>query len=184
MIKKTLGFLLFIAIMTTTTTQAQVSITYSAHGTQHFTLTIPDDWRINVGKETVVPNKRPEDERPPSRIITAMPSDGTPLWVGMWVPADVKNFKEAKEYIDSLGIELLTDVVIKDSKFETLNGMDVYYASGIGNKDDESMDFHAAFIQLTEETVAIAIYIGPHETTISHGKELSRMFQSLHAVKH
>ncbi len=183
MLKKTLGCILFILFMAGGTAQAQVSIIYSSHGKQHFTMTIPDDWRINVGNEEVDPGRIPEGERVPSRLITAVPGDGTALWFGMWVPADVEDFKEAKEYIDSLGLELLTDVVTKERKFETLNGMDVYYASGTGKKEGEVMDFHAAFVQLSQESVAIAIYIGPHETTVTHGDELKRMFKSLQSIK-
>jgi len=162
--------------------QAQVSITYSAYGKQYFSMAIPDNWQVNVGSEEN-PAGTPKGERLKSRLITAMPQDGTPLWFGMWVPADVEDFKEAKEYIDSLGLGLLTDVVTTERKFETLNGMDVYYAGGTGKKEDENMDFYAAFVQLSKKTVAIAIYIGPHETTVSHGDELTRMFQSLLSVE-
>ena len=182
MMKKVLGLILFMLFITGGAAQAQVSITYSTQGKQHFTMTIPDSWRVNVGFE-VDPGQMAEGERPKSRLITAMPGDGTPLWFGMWVPADVKNFEEAKEYLDSLGIELLTDVVTEERKFDTLNGMEVFYASGTGKKEDEPMDFHAAFVQLSKESVAIAIYIGPHETTVTHGDELVRMFHSLQSVK-
>jgi len=182
MLKKTLSLIFFILFMTGGAVQAQVSITYSSQGKQHFTMTIPDSWRVNVGVADD-PAQKQEDGKLHERLITAIPSDGTALWFGMWVPADVKNFEEAEEYIDSLGLELLTDVVTKERKFETLNGMEVYYASGIGKKEGEAMDFHGAFVQLSQESVAIAIYIGPHETTITHGDELTRMFHSLQPVK-
>jgi hypothetical protein len=81
--------------------------------------------------------------------------------------------------MDSLGVDLLSEVVVKERKFDTLNDMEVYYVSGTGEKEGEPMDFYAAFVQLSDETVAIAIYIGPHETTISHGDELVQMFHSL-----
>lgn len=44
------------------------------------------------------------------------------------------------------------------------------------------MDFHCAFVQLSQENVAIAIYIGPPETTLSHGDELVLMVNSLQPV--
>ncbi len=182
MLKKTFGLIFIILIMAGGAAQAQVAITYSTQGKQHFTMTIPDSWRVDVGSEGNAA-EIPEGERARSRLITAMPGDGTSLWFGMWVPADVKNFKEAKEYIDSLGLELLTDVVTKERKFESLNGMEVYYASGTGKKEGEAMDFHAAFVQLSQESVAIAIYIGPNETTVTHGDELKRMFHSLQPAK-
>jgi len=182
MLKKALSLIFFILFMAGGVVQAQVSVAYSSQGKQHFTMTIPDSWRVNVGFE-VDPALMPEGERPMARLITAMPGDGTPLWFGMWVPADVKNFEEAREYMDSLDIELLSDVVTKERKFDTLNGMEVYYASGTGKREGEAMDFHGAFVQLSKESVAIAIYIGPHETTITHGDELTRMFHSLQPVK-
>lgn len=183
MLKKIFAWTLLFLLIGVGSSQAQVSIIYSSHGKQHFTMMIPDNWRINVGNEDVNSGRIPEGERAPSRLITVIPADDTSLWFGMWVPADVENFKEAKEYIDSLGLELLTEVVTEKRKFDTLNGMDVYYASGIGKKEGESHDFHAAFVQLTEKSVAVAIYIGPHEATVSHGDELTRMFNSLQSVK-
>lgn len=182
MLKKALSLICFILFMAGGAAQAQVSITYSSQGNQYFTMAIPDSWRVTVGFE-IDPALMPEGERPMARLITAMPGDGTPLWFGMWVPADVKNFKEAKKYMDSLGLELLSDVVTRERKFDTLNGMEVYYAKGTGKREGEPMDFHGAFVQLSKENVAIAIYIGPHETTITHGDELARMFHSLQPAK-
>ena len=181
MLKKSLSFIFIILFMAGGAAHAQVSITCSSQGKEHFSITIPDSWRVDVGSENDA-GKIPEGERPRARLITAMPGDSTPLWFGMWVPADVKNFEEAKEYVDSLGLELLTDVVTKERKFETLNDMEVYYASGTGKKEGEAMDFHAVFFQLSPENVAIAIYIGPPDTTKIHGEELVRMIHSLQPV--
>jgi len=44
------------------------------------------------------------------------------------------------------------------------------------------MDFRAGFFQLSPEHVAIAIYIGPHDTTISHGEDLVQMIESLQSL--
>ena len=181
MLKKPFSIIFIFLFLTGGVAHAKVSINYSSQGTHHFTMTIADSWRVNVGSEEDV-SQLPEGEKPMARLITAMPGDGTPLWFGMWVPPDVKKIQEAKEYMDSLGLELLTEVNTRERKFDTLNDMEVYYVSGIGEKEDEPMDFHAAFVQLSEESVAIAIYIGPHETTISHGDELMQMVHSLQPV--
>ena len=182
MLKKALSLIFIILLLAGGAAQAQVSINYSSQGGQHFTMTIADSWQVNVGSE-VDSSQVPEGERPMPRLITAMPGDGTPLWFGMWVPADVKKVEEAKEYMDSLGLDLLAKVNTKERTFDTLNGMEVYYVSGTGKKEGEVMDFHAAFVQLSKENVAIAIYIGPHETTITHGDELVQMVHSLKPVK-
>jgi len=95
----------------------------------------------------------------------------------------MKKITAAKEYMDSLGIDLLTGVVTTERKFDFLNGMEIYSVGGTGTKDGEAMDFHAAFVQLPKEKVVIAIYIGPHATTITHGDELKYMVHSLQPVQ-
>jgi hypothetical protein len=158
--------------------QAQVSITYSSAGKQYFSMASPDDWRVNVGSEEDL-SQNDEDKIEPARLISAMPNSGVPLWFGMWVPEDLEKIEGAKEYMTSLGLDLLDDVVITERKHDTLNSMEVNYVSGTGKKDGEVMDFRAGFFQLSPEYVAIAIYIGPHDTTISHGKDLVQMIESL-----
>ena len=182
MAKKLLGLTLCLLLMAAGLAWAQTPVTYSAHGKQYFSINIPDSWMVNVGVEddTVL---TPEGETPESRLITAMPGDGAPLWLGMWVPTDVKSFAEAKDYLDSLNIQLLTDVVSTERITDTINGMDVYYVAGTGKKEKENMDFRAAFIQLSEENIAIIIYIGPHQTTITHGKDLKQILLSIHSIK-
>jgi hypothetical protein len=179
--KKTILLNVIILFIAAGVAQAQVSITYSARGKQHFTMTIPDDWQINVGSETD-PYKTPEGEKEPPRIISAMPNSGVPLWFGLWVPEDLEKIEGAMEYMTSLGLDLLADLAITERKHDTLNSMEVNYVSGTGKKDGEVMDFRAGFFQLSPEHVAIAIYIGPHETTISHGEDLSKMIESLKSL--
>jgi hypothetical protein len=179
--KKPISLILLILLILVGAAQAQVSITYSSKGKQHFTMTIPDDWRVNVGSETD-PSQLPEEKKTPSRLISLMPNDGMPLWFGIWVPEYLEKIKYAEEYMVSLGLDLLTDVVTTKRRFDTLNSMETYYISGTGKKEGETMDFHAAFFQLSQESVGIAIYIGPHETTNLHGDGLVQMLHSLKPV--
>ena len=181
MLKKTICLNIFILFIAAGVAQAQVSITYSSRGKQHFTMTIPDDWRVNVGSEAD-PSQTPEDEKESPRLISAMPNNGVPLWFGMWVPEDLEKIKGAEEYMASLGLDLLDDLVITERKPDAWNSVEVYYVSGTGKKEGESMDFHAVFFQLSPESVAIAIYIGPPDTTKTHGEELVRMIHSLQPV--
>ena len=171
-------FILFIAFEAA---QAQISITYSSRGSQYFTMTISDDWRVNVGSEVDF-SQMAEDKKEPARLISAMPNDGVPLWFAIWVPEELKKIEGAKEYMSSLGLDLLADVVTTERKFDTLNSMKTYYVSGTGKKEGEAMDFHAVFFQLSPGNVAIAIYIGPPDTTKIHGEELVRMIHSLQPV--
>ena len=162
-------------------TWAQTSITYSTQGVKYFSVEIPDGWMVNVGTEATEVLS-PEGETPQSRLITTMPEDGLPLWLGMWVPSDVQNFTEAKDYLDSLNIELLTDVVATERITDKVNGMDVYYVAGTGKKEKEAMCFRAAFIRLSDKNIAIIIYIGPHQSTITHGDDLKEILLSIHPV--
>jgi len=180
--KKALILTLLILVAMTNLTWAQTSITYSTQGVKYFSINIPDSWMVNVGTEDPAAQS-PEGETPKSRVITAMPGDGDPLWLGMWVPGDVHNFAEAKDYLDSLNVELLTDVVPTERIKDKINGMDVYYVAGTGKKEKEPMDFRAAFIQISDENVAIIIYIGPHQSTTTHGEELKQILLSTHSVK-
>ncbi len=179
--KKTIGLITVLLLIAAGVAQAQVSITYSSRDKQYFTMAIADNWQVNVGSEQAL-SQSTEEEKDMARLISAMPNDGVPLWFGMWVPEDLLKIKDAKEYMDSLGLDLLDDVKIKEHKVETLNSMEVSYVSGTGKKEDEAMEFHAAFIQLLPESVAIAIYIGPNETTKVHGKALLGMIHSLQPV--
>jgi len=181
MLNKTTSLVVLILFIFAGWAQAQVSISYSSAGKRYFSMTIPDDWRVNVGSEEDL-SRNPDDRIEPARLISAMPNSGVPLWFGMWVPRDLEKLEGSEEYMASLGLDLLADVVITERTYDTLNSMEVNYVSGTGKKDGEIMDFRAGFFQLSPEHVAIAIYIGPPETKISHGEELVRMIQSLQSL--
>ena len=160
--------------------QSQVSMTYSSGGTQYFTMSLPDEWRVNIGSEPGGLEKGAEGG--PPRVISAMPNDGVPLWFGMWVPEELENIEDAEPYWSSLGLDLLEDVAVSERESDSFNGLDYYYVSGTGTNEGKTMDFHAAFVQLTPERVAIAVYIGPREATMSYGEELTQMIRSLQPV--
>ncbi|MGI9536593.1 MAG: hypothetical protein ACR2PB_05955 [Desulfocapsaceae bacterium] len=181
MLKKSIGLVVVILLFTTGVTQAQVAIIYSSAGKQYFSMTIPDDWRVNVGSEKDL-SQNPQEQIGPARLISAMPNSGVPLWFAMWVPDDLESIEDAREYVSSLGLDLLDNVAISELTHDTLDAMKVQYVSGTGDKEGEAMDFRAGFFQLSPDRVAIAIYIGPSETTISHGEDLAGMIQSLHSL--
>ena len=181
MLKRTFSLVVLILFFTAVGAQAQVSITYSSAGKHYFSMAIPDDWRVNVGSDQDL-SGNPENKIVSARLISAMPNSGVPLWFGMWVPDDLQRIEGAKEYMTSLGLDLLADVVITKRKHDILDSMEVQYVRGTGNKEGEVMDFRAGFFQLSPEHVAIAIYIAPPETTISHGEELDRMIRSLQSL--
>ena len=181
MLKKPIGLIILILLFYAGTTQAEVSLIYSSAGKEYFSMTIPDDWRVNVGSDKDL-SQDSENKIGPARLISAMPNSGVPLWFAMWVPDDLESIEGAREYVSSLGLDLLDNIAIAELTHDTLDSMKVQYVSGTGDKEGEVMDFRAGFFQLSPERVAIAIYIGPPETTISHGEDLTRMIQSLHSL--
>ena len=182
MLKRTLSLIICSLIFAASVAQAQVTITYSSGGSQHFTMSIADGWRVNVGSEGDL-SWASGEVKESARLISAMPNDGVPLWFGVWVPDDLVEVQDAEEYMQTLGLDLLADIVVKERRFDSLNGMEVYFFTGTGKKEGEAMDFRTAFVQLSPENVVIAIYIGPPEATSSHGGDLIRMIDSLQSVK-
>ncbi len=165
-----------------TTVQANVGIVYSSEGKKHFSIDVPDSWQVNVGFETD-PALMPDGEQPMSRLVTAMPEDSAFMWFGIWVPGDVTNFEEAHEYMESLDITLLSDVVPGEKRSEMINGMKARHFQGTGKKDKELMEYHGMYMQLNENTVVIAIYIGNVEATVKYGDDLKNMMNTLRPVR-
>lgn len=181
MLKKSALLMVLILLFFAGGTQAQVAMTYSSAGKQYFSMAIPDDWSVNVGSDKDL-SQDPDKKIGPARLISAMPNSGVPLWFAMWVPEDLENIESAKEYVSSLGLDLLDNINVTEHMHDTLNSMKVQYVSGTGDKEGEVMDFRAGFFQLSPARVAIAIYIGPPETTISYKGDLSRMIESLQSL--
>ncbi len=181
MFKRTISLVVLILFIAVVEVQAQVSIIYSTGGMQYFSMTIPDDWSVNVGTEKDL-SRKSTDRMDLARLISAMPNSGVPLWFGMWVPKELEKIDGAKDYVTSLGLDLLTGAVITEIKQDTLSSMEVQYISGIGEKEGETMDFRAGFFQLSPDDVAIAIYIGPPETTTNQSEELAQMIHSLQSL--
>jgi len=166
-------------LLLTTPLQARVTLVYSSLDADHFRIQIPDGWKVNVGREPN-PDIRTEQGWIVPRIVTAMPGDDeTPLWFGIWVPPDVFTLAGAKQYMDSLGPVLLSDVTVDKRVTTRLNSLAALHVSGTGFKDKEQMDFHAFFIQLTPRSIVIAIYIGPPEATDKYGQALAEMIRSI-----
>jgi len=179
--KRSILFLLLLILFVSSPAGAGVALVYSSHDVDHFSIRIPDGWKVNVGIEPDASTRTDQGWILP-RIVTAMPDDVIPLWFGIWVPPDVTTIKDAKPYMDSLAPELLTDVEVRKKTPGQMNNMESLHVSGIGYKGDELMDFAAVFVQLRPKTLVIAIYIGPHEATIRYGQDLKEMINSLEPV--
>jgi hypothetical protein len=173
-------FILFLLLLlfVSTPAGARISLVYNSYDVDHFSIRIPDGWKVNVGIEPDSSTRTDQGWILP-RIVTAMPDEAIPLWFGIWVPPDVATIDDAKPYMDSLAPELLTDVEVRKKMPGQINNRASLHVSGTGYKGDELMDFAAVFVQLSPQTLVIAIYIGPHEATIRYGEDLKEMINSL-----
>ena len=182
MLQRSILFLFLTSLWICPAARADVGLVYNSGGVDHFRIQIPDGWKVNVGIEPD-PGARTEQGWILPRLVTAMPDDAMPLWFAFWVPPDVATIGRAKPYMDSLAPVLLDNVEVAQRTTGRLNGMPSLHVRGTGYKEDELMDFDALFVQLTDHTLAIAIYIGPHEATIRYGEDLQKLIGSLQPVQ-
>jgi hypothetical protein len=176
MLKSTL-FLIFLVLFSAAL-KADTSVTYSAQDTSYFSIEIPDGWRVNVGSD-IDTAELPDGELPPPRVITVMPEDGSILWFGAWVPVYLHSLDAAQEYLSSLDNFLVDNPVLSKTDNVNLNSMSARYFTGKGEKEGIPVDFFVMLFEISEDTIGIAIYIGPLDTTTLHQKELRGMMKSI-----
>ena len=175
----TLFCILLMSLVTNNTfAEADVSLTYSTSKQSYFSISIPDDWKVNVGFE-VAASEMPKGIMPKPRLITFIPNDNSHLWFGMWVPDSVANLKQAEEYLEQFRGFFVKNPVTKETVKSKVNGMNVTTVIGEGERDGEIVDIAIAVFQVTKNNVGIAIYIGPPESTKLHGHELDAMMKSI-----
>jgi hypothetical protein len=170
--------LLMTLVSNTTFAAGDVSLTYSTNKKSYFSVSIPDDWKVNVGFE-IATSKMPKGTTPKPRLITLIPNDNSRLWFGMWVPDSVANVKQAKEYLKQFRGFFVQNPVTKKTIKSKVNGMNVTTVVGEGERDGEIVDIAIAVFQVTKKNVGIAIYIGPPESTQLHRHELKAMMKSI-----
>jgi hypothetical protein len=160
---------------------AEVLVTYVARGTAHFTIAVPDDWSIRTGFEAD-PAEMPEGVEPMPRIVSAMPEDEEILWLGFWVPDGVSDLDQAQAYLTSLEGFLLDEPKAERTSEAEINGVPMRFVHGSGKADDELMEFTVGLFQMTEDAVAIAIYIGRPQAREAHHEELQIILNSFTPV--
>lgn len=170
--------LLMTLVSNTTFAEGDVSLTYSTNNKSYFSVSIPDDWKVNVGFE-IAASEMPKGMTSKPRLITLIPNDNSRLWFGMWVPDSVVNLKEAKEYLKQFRGFFVENPVTKKTINSKVNGMNVTTVVGEGERDGEIVDIAIAVFQVTKKNVGIAIYIGPPESTKMHTHELDAMMKSI-----
>lgn len=170
--------LLISLLLCSAASKANVAVTYSSQDQPYFAIEIPDSWQVNVGSETNTA-ELPEGELAPPRVITVMPDDGSIMWFGAWVPVYLHSLDAAQEYLSSLDDFLVDNPVLRKTDDVNLNKMAARYFTGKGEKDDTPVDFFVMLFEISEETIGIAIYIGPPDTTNVHLEVLRGMMKSI-----
>jgi len=159
-----------------------VTMSYSTGNKTYFSFAVPDDWKVNVGFE-VDPSEMPKGETPKPRIVTAMPNDGSHLWFGMWIPDNVTNIKEAKDYLTNFRGYFVQNAVTKKTSHAKINGMQAISAYGEGERDGKIVDIAVVLFQVSSKNVGIVIYIGPPESTEQHHADIKYMVGSIQPTK-
>ena len=172
---------LILLMLCSAASKANVSVTYSSQEQSFFAIEIPDSWQVNVGADTDTA-ELPEGELAPPRVITVMPDDGSILWFGAWVPVYLRSLDAAEEYLSSLDGFLLDNPVLRKTDNVNLNDMAARYFTGKGDKDGVAVDFFVMLFEISEETIGIAIYIGPPDTTDVHLEVLRGMMKSISPI--
>ena len=170
--------LLMTLVTNTTFAEGDVSLTYSTNKKSYFSISIPDDWKVNVGFE-IAASEMPKGQTPKPRLITFIPNDSSRLWFGMWVPDSVSNLKEAKEYLKQFRGFFVQNPVTKKTIKSKSNGIDVTTVIGEGERDGEIVDIAVVLFQATKKNMGVAIYIAPPESTRLHRHELDAMVDSI-----
>ena len=168
-----ISLLLFSAAST-----ANVAVTYSSQDQSYFSIEIPDSWQVNVGSDADTA-ELPDGELASPRVITVMPDDGSIMWFGAWVPDYLHSLDDAQEYLSSLDGFLVDNPVLRKTDNVNLNDMAARYFTGKGEKEGTPVDFFVMLFEISEETIGIAIYIGPPDTTNVHLEVLRGMMKSI-----
>jgi hypothetical protein len=170
--------ILILLLLCSAASKANVAVTYSSQDQPFFAIEIPDSWQVNVGSDAETAELA-EGELAPPRVITVMPDDGSILWFGTWVPVYLHSLDAAQEYLSSLDGFLVDSPVLRKTDNVNLNDMAARYFTGKGEKDGMPADFFVMLFEISEETIGIAIYIGPPDTTKLHLEVLRGMMKSI-----
>ena len=171
---------LILLLLCSAASKANVAVTYSSQDQSYFAIEIPDSWQVNVGLDADAETAElPEGELASPRVITVMPDDGSILWFGTWVPVYLHSLDAAQEYLSSLDGFLVDNPVLRKTDDVNLNDMAARYFTGKGEKEGMPVDFFVMLFEISEETIGIAIYIGPPDTTNLHLEVLRGMMKSI-----
>lgn len=172
---RTAAFLVF-GVFFTAQAQAHTFIYNLEDGTPMFRTSFPDGWRLDLDFE---PKVEGIDAPPPPRVVEAIPKDGAKLWLGMWVVTEIEDVSEAGEFFESLEQYVLSEVKIKDSNENDLNGMPARRFNGTAKKGREPVEWAIVLFQVKPQTISALLYVGVPEAREQRREELSGIVDSI-----
>jgi hypothetical protein len=177
-VKATVAGLLLL-LLWTGAVQAHTLVYETSGGQPVFRIAYPSGWSLDLSLA------KPQEDAgtaPPPQVVAAMPTDGSLLWLGVWVPPGVSNFEQAKAYLDSLEQYILTEVKAEAPRTDTINGMQARIMEGTAKKDDDPVEWVMAFFQPQQGVIAAALYVGVVEAREKHKQDLEMIIGSLRPV--
>jgi len=158
---------------------ADVTVIYETQGQNLFRFQVPDDWEIRPGFE-VDPSVLEDDNDPVARIVSLLPQEETlVMWTALWAPTGVNQLSQAKEYIQDVAPRLLSDVQITFRDDRMINGRKGRIVSGTGIRNEREFDFALIALQINDNRVAFAAFVGEPEAYDRHEKALIGVLNSI-----
>lgn len=158
---------------------ADVTVIYETQGQNLFRFQVPDDWEIRPGFE-VDPSVLDDKKDPVARIVSLLPQEEKlVMWTALWAPTGVNQLSEAKEYIQDVAPRLLSEVQITYRDDRRINGREGRIVSGTGVRNEREFDFALVALQINDNRVAFAAFIGEPEAYDRHEKALIGVLNSI-----
>ena len=156
----------------TSTAKAQM-VTYLQEGEPSFSLTFPEGWEIRT--------PRAEGRN----VISAYPSDGTLLWLGMWIMKESAGVDDAVERLKAMKAGLFEGMkTVREPWTEKLGALDARCFRGSGKyRGEKTVESFMALFELPGKRIGALGYIGEPDGVRTHRDDIEATLQSLEAVQ-
>ncbi len=181
----TIVFVALFLVLVTTMAVADdpITVTYDLDGEDVISIDYPGGWRVDTD---YIPEAKAagtfKDGKAQIRVVEAMPTDGTKLWIGIWTAPGVESFEDGLEYARSLGESLFTDVETTEPESTEIGEMPARTFHGTAKRQGEEVEFAMALLQAKDDLVVSVLYVGRPQTWEKHEDELQGIVDSIRAA--
>ena len=158
---------LLIGLSLTSSADAQL-LTYVHDGQARFSLGYPDGWEIRT----------PRKEG--SNLISAVPTDGSMLWQGVWLMQGAADVDEAAKMMGEMELGLFQDTKpVREPWDEKVGDLTIrcHQGTGLYNETD-TVEYFIALFDVGDH-VGVLAYMGGTGALEAHRADLEEMVQSL-----